>query len=507
MTISKCRHAIDAAPLQFSAFVWRYRGLWRQLRLHSSKPWRDTDMQERSQLEQRSVVTVSQLNRQARVTIEQRFSQVWVSGELSNFARPRSGHWYFTLKDDKAQVRCAMFANRNRAVQMQPGDGQQVLIRGKVSLYEGRGDFQIIVEQMEPAGEGALRQAFDALKLKLSAEGLFATEHKQPLPQQPTSAVVVSSASGAALHDVLAVWRRRYPRLRVTLIPTAVQGAEAEAQILHALAQAEKLAPDVILLTRGGGSLEDLWCFNLESVARAIYALQTPVVSAIGHEIDVTITDFVADVRAPTPSAAAEIMVPDANDLQDSVESTYRQLRNLMQYYLRQQHLQLRNTTLQLVSPKTHIQQNWQRLDEHRRRLGAAAQQLLADKRRRVSNNHTRLRAVGPGQRLKLAQQQLHRLQHALGLRWAQTLDQQRAKLANLARMLEGVSPLPTLARGYAIVSNANGEVIESADNVAVGDEVTAQLAKGAITANVTRIAPDDSLQPPNPDSDHDTNR
>lgn len=464
-------------------------------------------MQEKSQQEQRSVVTVSQLNRQARVTIEQRFNQVWVSGELSNFARPRSGHWYFTLKDDKAQVRCAMFANRNRAVQMQPGDGQQVLIRGKVSLYEGRGDFQIIVEQMEPAGEGALRQAFDALKLKLAAEGLFATEHKRPLPQQPTSAVVVSSASGAALHDVLAVWRRRYPRLRVTLIPSAVQGAEAEPQILQAIAQAQRLAPDVVLVTRGGGSLEDLWCFNLESVARAIYALEIPVVSAIGHEIDVTIADFVADVRAPTPSAAAEIMVPDTDDLQDTVESTFRQLRNLMQYSLRQQHLQLRNTTLQLVSPKTHIQQNWQRLDDHRRRLGAGAQQILADKRRCVSDNHSRLRAVGPGQRLKLAQQQLHTLGRTLGLKLTQTLDQQQAKLANLARMLEGVSPLPTLARGYAIVSDTTGRVIENTKDVAVGDQVTAQLAKGAITASVTHIAPDASLETINSDSDHDTNR
>ena len=231
------------------------------------------------------------------------------------------------------------------------------------------------------------------------------------------------------------------------------------------------------------------------------------MVSAIGHEIDVTIADFVADVRAPTPSAAAEIMVPDTDDLQDTVESTFRQLRNLMQYSLRQQHLQLRNTTLQLVSPKTHIQQNWQRLDDHRRRLGAGAQQILADKRRCVRDNHSRLRAVGPGQRLKLAQQQLHTLGRTLGLKLTQTLDQQQAKLASLARMLEGVSPLPTLARGYAIVSDTTGRVIENTKDVAVGDQVTAQLAKGAITASVTHIAPDASLQPINSDSDHDTNR
>jgi exodeoxyribonuclease VII large subunit len=452
-------------------------------------------MQDNTHSAQRSVVTVSQLNRQARVTIEQRFNQVWVSGELSNFARPRSGHWYFTLKDDKAQVRCAMFANRNRGVQMQPSDGQQVLIRGKVSLYEGRGDFQIIVEQMEPAGEGALRQAFDALKIKLAAEGLFATEHKQPLPLQPESAVVVSSVSGAALHDVLAVWRRRYPRLRVTLIPTAVQGAEAEPQILDALARAEQLAPDVILLTRGGGSLEDLWCFNSESVARAIFALKTPVVAAIGHEIDVTIADFVADVRAPTPSAAAEIMVPNANDLLENVTATFRQLRNLMHYNLRQQNLQLRNTALQLVSPKTHIQQNWQRLDDNRRRLSTTAEQTLLKNSNRITNAHIRLQALGPSRRLALAQQQLNGLQQKLRARWQQNLEQHQSTLANLARMLEGVSPLPTLARGYAIVRTAKGEVVESTDALNVGDEVTAQLAKGAITANVINIGSATTVQ------------
>jgi exodeoxyribonuclease VII large subunit len=452
-------------------------------------------MQDDTQSAQRSVVTVSQLNRQARVTIEQRFNQVWVSGELSNFARPRSGHWYFTLKDDKAQVRCAMFANRNRGVQMQPSDGQQVLIRGKVSLYEGRGDFQIIVEQMEPAGEGALRQAFDALKIKLAAEGLFATEHKKLLPLQPESAVVVSSVSGAALHDVLAVWRRRYPLLHVTLIPTAVQGAEAEPQILDALARAEQLAPDVILLTRGGGSLEDLWCFNSESVARAIFALKTPVVAAIGHEIDVTIADFVADVRAPTPSAAAEIMVPNANDLLENVTATFRQLRNLMHYNLRQQNLQLRNTALQLVSPKTHIQQNWQRLDDNRRRLSTTAEQTLVKNNNRIANAHIRLQALGPSQRLTLAQQQLNGLQQKLRARWQQNLEQHQSTLANLARMLEGVSPLPTLARGYAIVRTAKGEVVESTDALNVGDEVTAQLAKGSITANVINISSATTVQ------------
>ena len=452
-------------------------------------------MEKQAQSQQRSVVTVSQLNRDARVTIEQRFNQVWVTGELSNFARPRSGHWYFTLKDNNAQVRCAMFANRNLRVSMQPSDGQQVLIRGRVSLYENRGDFQIIVDQMEPAGEGALRQAFDALKLKLASEGLFATEHKQPIPQRPESAVIVSSASGAALQDVLAVWRRRYPRLRVTLIPTAVQGVEAEAQILAALAAAERLQPDVVLLTRGGGSLEDLWCFNLESVARAIYALAVPVVAAIGHEIDVTIADFVADLRAPTPSAAAELMVPDAEDLADQVDARYRQMRNLMRGQLRHRALLVHNTALQLVSPQTHIQQNWQRLDDTRRRLGAATHNSLNNRSTQLDKVESRLRLLGPGPRMQLAHQQLATAHQQLHIRWQQTLNQYQTRLANLVRMLEGVSPLPTLARGYAIVRNADGQVIESANALTAGDRISAQLAKGAITATVDNIDPSTSLQ------------
>ena len=450
-------------------------------------------MKEESQ--QRSVVTVSQLNREARVTIEQRFSQVWVTGELSNFARPRSGHWYFTLKDNNAQVRCAMFANRNQRVSMQPSDGQQVLIRGRVSLYENRGDFQIIVEQMEPAGAGALRQAFDALKLKLASEGLFATEHKQALPQQPETAVIVSSASGAAVHDVLAVWRRRYPRLQVTLIPTAVQGAEAEPRILAVLANAGNVQPDVILLTRGGGSLEDLWCFNLESVARAIYALTTPVVSAIGHEIDVTIADFVADLRAPTPSAAAELMVPDANDLSDNVDALYRHLRNLTRNQLRHQSLLLHNTALQLVSPQTHIQQNWQRLDDLRRRATAAAEGTVRTLESQLGKTEGRLHLQGPTPRLQLARQQLAAAQQLLQNRCQQRLNQYQTSLANLVRMLEGVSPLPTLARGYAIVRSTEGRVIESADALNAGDRVTAQFAKGTVTAVVENIDPMASLQ------------
>ncbi|MEM7077898.1 MAG: exodeoxyribonuclease VII large subunit [Pseudomonadota bacterium] len=247
------------------------------------------------------VLSVSDLNRQARITIEERFHEIWVTGEISNFVRPRSGHWYFSLKDDRAQVRCAMFANRNRAAKVQPGDGQMVVLRGRVSLYEGRGDFQIIVDQIEPAGAGALQQAFEALKRKLAGEGLFAGERKRPLPTWPTHIAVVTSATGAALRDVLAVWQRRYPALRVTVVPSLVQGEAAQAALIDAISRAQSVSADALLLTRGGGSLEDLWAFNLEPVARALAASNIPTVCAVGHEIDTTICDYVADVRAPTP--------------------------------------------------------------------------------------------------------------------------------------------------------------------------------------------------------------
>ena len=339
----------------------------------------------------RPVLTVSQLNKQARLTIEERFQMVWVTGELSNFARPRSGHWYFTLKDSGAQVRCAMFANSNRRVQMQPTDGQQVLIRGRVSLYEGRGDFQIIADQMEPAGEGVLRQAFDALKVKLADEGLFDRERKRPLPDIPKHIAVVTSPTGAALQDVLAVWQRRFPTLQVTVIPTAVQGPEAEAQVLRALNAASKLAVDAILLTRGGGSLEDLWTFNLESVARAVAALQIPIVSAIGHEIDIAITDFVADLRAPTPSVAAELMVPDGQEMLQNIDGEFRHLTVLMEGQLRERQLQLDKLNLRLVSPESYLQQAWMRLDDLSNRIARSAGQTFEGTASRYNNLYKRL--------------------------------------------------------------------------------------------------------------------
>lgn len=436
----------------------------------------------------RPVLTVSQLNKQARLTIEERFQLIWVTGELSNFARPRSGHWYFTLKDTGAQVRCAMFANSNRRVQMQPADGQQVLVRGRVSLYEGRGDFQIIADQMEPAGEGVLRQAFDALKIKLADEGLFDRDRKQSIPDLPKHIAVVTSPTGAALQDVLAVWQRRFPILKVTVIPTAVQGPEAESQVLNALNAASKLAPDAILLTRGGGSLEDLWTFNLESVARAVASIQIPIVSAIGHEIDIAITDFVADLRAPTPSVAAELMVPDGQEMLQNIDGEFRHLNVLMASQLREHQLTLDKLNLRLVSPESYLQQAWMRLDDIASRLQRSAGQTLAGANNQLDNLGARLSNQSPSFALATAKEKLQRLKNGLDSGINRHLQSQTNSVAIMARMLDGMSPLHTLGRGYAFIRDNANALVTKTEYAKVGDSVTAQLQDGTIAATITGI-------------------
>jgi exodeoxyribonuclease VII large subunit len=451
----------------------------------------DTGMQMKqtsSQDNEQTILTVSELNRQARITIEARFNQVWVVGEMSNFARPRSGHWYFSLKDENAQVRCAMFANRNRAVQIQPGDGQLVIARGRVSLYEGRGDFQIIVDHLEAAGEGALRQAFDQLKIKLADEGLFAPERKKTLPKLPEHVAVITSPTGAAIKDVLSVWQRRFPSLQVTVIPTAVQGEGAEAQLLAAIASAERLAPDVILLTRGGGSLEDLWSFNLESVARAVAACCVPTVSAVGHEIDVTICDFVADLRAPTPSAAAELMVPDSADLARSFTNSERQLLLLWHRYHEYLALTVANLRLQIPSPERVLERANQQVDDANLRMTRALGAKLHYEKMQLKGLARQLQNLGPGAQLKNADRQLVSLRKQMQLRMNQLLQSSSQQISSLSRMLHSVSPLPTMARGFAVVKNSEGEVLSSVTELAAGDLTTTYLHDGALTSEVKHI-------------------
>lgn len=440
------------------------------------------------------IMSVSDLNRDARITIEQRFNQVWVMGEMSNFARPRSGHWYFSLKDDKAQVRCAMFANRNRAVRLQPGDGQLVIIRGRVSLYEGRGEFQIIVDHLEAAGEGALRQAFDQLKIKLAAQGLFASEHKKPLPSIPNHVVVITSPTGAAIKDVLAVWRRRFPALRVTVVPSQVQGDAAEAQLLSAIKKANALSPDVLLITRGGGSLEDLWSFNLESVARAVAACPMPTVSGIGHEIDVTICDFVADVRAPTPSAAAELIVPNRDDLLRSLAYQRRQLEVLWRRYHEFLALRVANLYLQLPSPQNVVERASQRVDDAAQRLAQQLTSRLYYQKIRTDALKRQLQASGPRQQLKTARANVGTLQARLAFSTTTHLETQRQRLSGLTRMLHSVSPLPTMARGFAVVKDSHNRVTTSVTQLQPGDQTVTYLNDGSLLSEVKEIHRDASI-------------
>ena len=431
------------------------------------------------------VLSVSELNREARVTIEDHFRDVWVLGEMSNFARPRSGHWYFTLKDERAQVRCAMFANRNRSVQMQPGDGQLVMIRGRVSLYEGRGEFQIIIDHMEPAGEGALRQAFDQLKAKLAAEGLFATEHKRVLPYYPERLAVVTSATGAAFRDVRAVLSRRYPSLEIILCPCLVQGEQADKDIVRALNAAVALDPDVILVTRGGGSLEDLWSFNSEALARAIYNCPIPTVSAVGHEIDTTIADFVADVRAPTPSAAAELLSPDGTELLDEFTDYENHLIATLYRVIEHLTLRLENLSLRIADPSAVLSQQWDQVAHLKHRLALSMSLRLQGNKGRTTSSITRLRALSPTAQIANHNALIENHRARLTRSMQEKLGSDGQSLAQLARMLHSLSPLPTIERGYGLVRDEHGQVISSISQVEHGDDIQTYVSDGVIKSTV----------------------
>ncbi len=433
----------------------------------------------------REVLTVSQLNGRARVLLEDVFSNIWVEGEISNLARPASGHVYFTLKDSGAQVRCALFRQNAAKVRQALKDGLAVKVRGKVSLFEGRGDYQLILDTVEPAGDGALRLAFDALKEKLGAEGLFSTERKVALPAHPRRIGIVSSPTGAVIRDIISVFRRRAPHVELTLIPTAVQGREAINQIVRALKLADSRGFDAIILARGGGSLEDLWCFNEEAVARAIDACVTPIVSAVGHETDVSISDFVADVRAPTPSAAAELLAPDMSDLQRRVENLQRRLLMRMRNVLAHHSLRVEGLTRRLRHPGERLRQQAQRLDDLDMRMRRAFEQRLNQRRQRLLHIEARLTAQHPGRTLALLKQRLDSLAQRLPKAMHDALKSRRQLLQAQMQTLHVVSPLATLGRGYSILLDERGQAIRSAEQTHTGQRLKARLGKGELEVRV----------------------
>lgn len=438
----------------------------------------------------RQVFSVSQLNREVRSLLEGHFPLVWVEGEISNLARPASGHLYFSLKDEAAQVRGAMFRMRNLHLGFTPENGMQVLVRARISLYEARGEFQLIAEHMEEAGDGALRRAFEALKQRLEREGLFAAEHKQPLPAWPRSIGVVTSPSGAAIRDILTTLRRRFPALPVVIYPTAVQGSSAAAQIAAAIGRAaERRECDVVIVARGGGSLEDLWPFNEEVVARAIYACPIPIVSGVGHEIDFTIADFVADQRAPTPTAAAELVSPNQQEWAAKFAHHADRLAWLMQNRLNHAERRLEWLGKRLRHPGRRLQDIAQRLDELELRLRQSQHSLLRHAHARLQTLQAHLARQHPGHRLGQLQARNGELEHRLRTAMHHLLQARGGRLAGTLRALDAVSPLATLARGYAIVTRASdGRLVHAASEVAIGGEVDTRLGRGRLRCRIEEI-------------------
>jgi exodeoxyribonuclease VII large subunit len=436
----------------------------------------------------REVLTPSQLNTLARDLLEGSFPLIWVEGELSGVSRPGSGHLYFCLKDARAQVRCAMFKPKSTWLKFIPREGMRVLARGRLTLYEARGEYQLVLDHMEEAGEGALRRAFEELRAKLTAEGLFESARKRPLPAHPRRLGVLTSPSGAAVRDVLSVLARRYPLLHVDILPVLVQGASAAAQITSMLRRASASGRyDVLLLTRGGGSLEDLWPFNDEQLTRAIVASAVPVISAVGHETDFSLADFAADLRAPTPSAAAELLAPSQDDLARRLRTLDARIRNHQRQQLRAAMQRADRAALRLhaLRPQARLQLLRRRQEDGLRRLTAAWQQRIAADRARLRHADAVLRAAHPQRRLSRLRERLaavaSRPQAAIGRRLANDA----MRLRGLARSLQAVSPLATVARGYAILQQPDGRVVRSVADAATGDVLDARLGDGSLRVRV----------------------
>jgi exodeoxyribonuclease VII large subunit len=441
---------------------------------------------------ERKIFQISELNQSVRKLLEGQFPLIWVEGEISNLACPASGHIYFTLKDSKAQVSCAMFKGRNQLLRFNPENGMQVLIRTRVSLYEPRGNYQLIAEHMEAAGDGALLRAFEELKAKLAKEGLFDEDLKYPVPELPKRIGVITSATGAAIRDVLSVLERRFPAIPILVYPVPVQGEAAAPAIVKTLQLASKRKDcDVLLLVRGGGSLEDLWAFNEEIVARAIYDCELPVISGVGHEVDFTIADFVADHRAPTPSAAAELASPDQETYLGNYLYYQQRLTQLIQQKISRYREQLNWLQLRLKQrhPVSYLEQQSQRLDELQQRLITAWQYNLREQEHQLEQLSNRLLASSPDYQIDMGTQRLAEL----GLRLKQSIlhvfNNKKQQLASLSRTMHAVSPLETLARGYAIASDSNGNTVSECNQVKAGDQLNIRLHQGSIQSMVTKIS------------------
>jgi len=435
------------------------------------------------------VFTVSQLNQRAKQLLEITFNSVKVEGEISNLSRPSSGHWYFTLKDKGAQIRCAMFRSRNAQVKFQPKEGDQIVVRGKVSLYENRGDYQLIVDAMKPAGEGQLQQAFIQLKQKLGAEGLFALESKQALPAEIKRIAVITSPTGAAVHDILTVLKRRFPAIEVDIYPVQVQGQDAARQIIWSINQANTDArADVIIAGRGGGSIEDLWCFNDEALARTIFHSRLPVVSAVGHEVDFTIADFVADARAPTPSAAAEMLSPDQQEFWQRLKAISARFENSIEQQLSNKKWQLQSVQRGLQHPGDKLTQYAQTLDMLELRMQQSQRNQLNYAQQRLNKSQQKLQQQSPVNTLQKIETQLSYLQQRLSTSIKQVITNKKDRLQQHALLLNAVSPLQTLGRGYAILQTESDTIVRDSHDVKKGDLLSARIGHGQLNLVVEKV-------------------
>jgi len=442
-----------------------------------------------SQSSGETVLSVTTLNRKAKSLLEDHFSSVIVEGEISNLATPASGHWYLTLKDKTSQIRCAMFVNRNRLVRFNPQNGKQIIVRGRLSIYEGRGDYQLIADSMEDSGDGALRMAFEELKLKLQAICLFDETAKQEVHSFYNHVGVVTSPTGAAIQDILSVFKRRFPATLITLFPVSVQGNEAKQEIVNAIETANRLRDTLglqaLIVSRGGGSLEDLQPFNEEDVAQAIFASDLPITSAVGHETDFTIADFVADLRAPTPSAAAEQLSPSQFEYLEILEGYLQQFKRTIESLIQGADKTLAWFHKQLKRPDRRLQEHAQKLDRFEGQLQFAIRNRIAFQRADLLQQKHGLQFNSP---LSWIRQSLQEVSGSMKSMTRSSLTQiqiRQAKLAELSRGLETVSPLNTLSRGYSITYNANMELIHQSNDVKIGSEITSQLAKGRIVSTV----------------------
>ncbi|MBL4868820.1 MAG: exodeoxyribonuclease VII large subunit [Pseudomonadales bacterium] len=441
----------------------------------------------------RQILSISELNELAKDLLENRFPRIWVEGEISNAAFPASGHIYFTLKDNNAQIRAAMFKGRNRQLKFQPQNGNQVMVRGRVTLYSQRGDYQLIVDQMQEAGEGALLRAYEKLKAKLNQQGWFNEDIKQTLPTLPNQIGVITSPTGAAIRDIISVLKRRFPSIPIIIYPTRVQGEGAADEIARAINKANEMQDcDVLIVGRGGGSLEDLWAFNEESVARAVYDSRIPIVSAVGHQTDVTIIDFVADLRAATPSAAAELLSPDREEWFNTFSGYRQHLLRQMELQITQHKLVLEHLQKRLKHPGRRLEELAQHLDNLETRLSQGMKQSLIVNNNRLALSKATLLLHDPRHSISQQLEYTQSLSKRLSVALKNAMQSQHMRFTSLTQRLNSVSPLATLQRGYSITKTEKGHLLKSANQVKQGDNINTQLQSGSLVSTIVRVSSDD---------------